>query len=801
MDKIISGISGSKVPLRPGYRWNRGEWVRNETVDVERIDTSCFGMDDGVLPKEGGAPLSSWDDVGDRGEGIYTLRTAYTEICIDGEKDPIYDYGIHLKGAIGSDEEYYKDRETCIEVYMIRGQNGKVYVYGEVTDPDIVIDPTVMATHAHHCDGLHVWVCFENSGAYPSLVGLISADVDYKCHTPCYPHMPPKGCVSKRTEKGFKFEFCFDKMGHPLMSGDEMGFGFYYNDTNDFVDPTHFKRCIVKLPQKLNPVGTKYISLDNLSTTTLDAVRFSAESAYGSSKGKEDDTPPKSGDMIADILSGASSVNVVYSSDRPVHCRNKAKYIAKWLCYGGADAQYVRNNGNARAADYEIEFDDVGSPAGAEFVNSLEYNQYGLRFSDNKIIVAGRREDAVNAAAELLISAFEYVKAGGRTGELDGTYVGAFDWVPNAPRLDGLTRVTDAAYGAYLLLKENADESDYKAYIEKLEKAGYEKHAENTMASVFCATYCNDSAIVNVTYGSAEGDRSLRVAVDPRSTKTLPFVEKDGYPPVCKTTVSQLDPARTGYMCYVFKQDNGEYLVIDSGGNGAHKFLHDSLLELNGGERVTVSAWIFSHFHCDHIGGFLEMGDREEYMKDITVKRVIHNFPQKQVTDTALNPGDQSNLARWPGVVAKCGSEVSHLRTGEKYRFGNIDVEVIFTFEDLMPMDLIADRTNPTSSVVSVTVEGQRFIITGDCCGEATTLMVKRYGDWLKTDFVQLPHHGLGDGGTDLEFYKRADAPYVLFPNVRNVANKAEKWACEYAKEYFLNPGMTTTLKLPYKPQ
>ena len=398
--------------------------------------------------------------------------------------------------------------------------------------------------------------------------------------------------------------------------------------------------------------------------------------------------------------------------------------------------------------------------------------------------------------AEMLISAVEYVRHGGKTAELDSFYRGAFDSVPNAPRMDGLTGVTDAAYGAYLLLKENADEVDFETYIEKLEKAGYKKHAENKMASLFCVTYHNDEAIVNVTYSGE--DRSLRAVVDPKSEKKLPTVEAVGYTPVCKTSLSQLDPAKTGWMCYVFKQDNGEFLVFDSGGNGAHKFIHDSLLELNGGEHVTVSAWIFSHFHCDHIGGFLEMGDREEYMKDITVKRIIHNFPQKQVTDTALNPGDQNNLARWPGVVARTGAEVSHARTGEKYRFGNIEVEFIFTFEDLMPMHLIADRTNPTSSVISINVEGQRIIITGDCCGEATKIMAEKYGKDLKTDFVQLPHHGWGDGGTYLPFYELCDAPYVLYPGDKYAPSPSERWACEHCKRYFLREFTTLAITLPY---
>ncbi|MBO5671185.1 MAG: hypothetical protein J6S41_06510, partial [Clostridia bacterium] len=73
------------------------------------------------------------------------VKTVYTDIKIDGERDPAYDYGLHLRGAIASVPEYYEGRDTDIEIYMVRGQDGRLYVYGEITDPDIVVSDKIPA--------------------------------------------------------------------------------------------------------------------------------------------------------------------------------------------------------------------------------------------------------------------------------------------------------------------------------------------------------------------------------------------------------------------------------------------------------------------------------------------------------------------------------------------------------------------------------------------------------------------------------------------------------------------------------
>lgn len=787
-DKIIYG-NGGGIPLRAGFAYaDNDEWIEVTLPDDTVVDESHFGADDGLEYREGGCPLSTTDRVGLRGEAIYTVKTVYTDIKVDGERDPAYDYGLHLRGGIGKHAKYYEGRSTCIEVWMVRGQNGLVYVYGEITDPDIVVNDSLVSFKPHYCDALHPYVEYGNYGESCSTVGLIIADETGK-----YRNRAPSGCVVKLTDFGFKFEYTFGNRGKPLFGGDTVSFGFYYNDTNEYVDMQNYKRSIFKLPSRLNPEGSEYL---DPHSSHHDAIILSEESATGAFEPDGPNSNQKSGDFLADILNRATSVKIVYPNDASGHTAVCARKLLKQLTLIGVKCDMAsESEADEIRADAEIFLDTVSCPESDRLNGLIGHNGYGISFGERSIALVGHLEDALYAARDLFISALAYVNNGGKTSDLCDTYTGELECVACAPDMDGLTMITDAGNRAYLLLKQNAGPSDFDTYAEKLIACGYTLYTENSMPGVRCATYVGNATVVNLTYG--ENDRSLRAVVDQLDETALPTVEREVYKPVCKSSITQLAPSKVNMMTYIIKQDNGEFLVIDAGGNGAEKHIYESLLRLNDGKDVVVSSWIFTHFHCDHIGGFIELCDRPEYLEHITVKSVILNFPQQQVLDTA-SAFDHKNLSRWPGIMKNCGAKVYLARTGQKYYFGNVELEMLFTYEDLMPFFVQFDRTNPTSHIFSMKVDGQRFIMTGDACGEATRLVAMRYGKSLKSDFVQFPHHGMGDGGTAREFYEMIDAPAVFHPGYAQYMGKAEVWAKENSRHYFLNSHEDTTLDLPY---
>ena len=127
-------------PLRPGYRFagwqgassviqkgSRGDrvytakWTRiNASVDVEAKRTVNHDCDKDISPSSAPVAISAPSGKGSRGEDIYTVKTVYTDICIDGVKDPAYDYGVHLRSNVSNAPEYYADKDTGFDAYIIR---------------------------------------------------------------------------------------------------------------------------------------------------------------------------------------------------------------------------------------------------------------------------------------------------------------------------------------------------------------------------------------------------------------------------------------------------------------------------------------------------------------------------------------------------------------------------------------------------------------------------------------------------------------------------------------------------------
>ena len=796
MKEIYGSNDINKVPLMSGYRYTgkdeNGNSLWKETPPISlSIDESKFGLDDGVTAiYNGDMPISETDEIGARGEKIYTVSTVYTEIKIDGERDAAYDYGVHLKGFVARDPEYYANRSTSIEVWMIRSQDGMLCVYGEITDPDLVNNDELRDFKPHYCDCLHPYVDFGNVGAlyYPAIAASIIPTTGGKADTV----FPKRPYAFKITETGYKFEYSIDNKGKPFMEGDELGFNFYYNDTNDYVSLENYQHSLGCIPTDL--MGGKYVAPD---AKYFDALRFSEASAVRNTASKAAPAE-KTGDLIKDILSGASTLCVTCGKNAMAQSVICMKSITNMLIAKGARVlRHIEGGMNEKPkCDSEILIDFTSSTESLALADKLEYNEYGISISENKISLMGYRQNALEKARDMLFSAIEYVAAGGNTCDLDSFYKAEDESCVKIPKMHKVSLVSDAGDGAYQPLLLDADKSDFDAYLSKLLSKGYRVYTENTMASVKTVTLVGGDSVVTLSYGS--NDRSLRAVAEPLSGTSLPPLERENYTPVCPSFIAQLGAEKVYLMCYIIKLDNGEFLVIDSGSNGCSQYVFDRLMELNNGKDAVIANWMFTHFHIDHVGGFVNFVANDEFMRHVKIKSVTYNFPQKQVLDTAPGAGDINNIKAWKSTVEKTGARVYQARTGQKYYFGGAEIEMIFTYEDLMPFNIFGDRTNPTSSICSIKINGQRFIIMGDACGEASTLCALRYGDWLKSDYVQLSHHGMGDGGTDVNFYKAIDAPYVLYPGRVYRPSPAEKWACENSKEYFLNPEDTTVIALPY---
>ena len=143
-------------------------------------------------------------------------------------------------------------------------------------------------------------------------------------------------------------------------------------------------------------------------------------------------------------------------------------------------------------------------------------------------------------------------------------------------------------------------------------------------------------------------DRSLRIVIEPTAGTALPMLEKETATEEAATPIKlvMLDNnsdhsvdkfSRDGSLCLIIQLSNGHFIVIDSNNNTCAKSVNDYLRGMTPDGKPIVDAWILTHFHEDHIGGFVNLCNSSSMLRYTTVKSVIYAFPSDRVLDT---PGD-----------------------------------------------------------------------------------------------------------------------------------------------------------------
>ena len=753
-----------------------------------------FNTDKDLPPKASSATVT--DELGCRGEALYTVKTAYTDINVDGEKDPAYDYGVHLHGLCPEHPEYYEGRDTNIDLYMVRGQNGRLYVYGEVSDPEVFAKEELFNGYIDYNDSIVFYLDYEGLGFSMERVGRLVA---FEGDTP-YSRKIADSKV-RLTEKGFAFEFSVDNKGKPFAHGDKVGFILYYRDTNNFIDVDHCECNLTKLASKLDE-GNLIYPIPRYQTTdsqTADSICFSEDSVSGATvvapTVKEKNL---TGDIMKDIVFGGASVAVIAGDKHSaVQTLFGAMDIQKALVAMGADAEYFTAiASNSKEYDYEIVFNSSERGKGNSLYDSLKVNEYGMAFNSRQILLSSPLEKGADIIKKELIARFEAVKNGEKSN-----ITPVYGVIPNVkaegiPQPRRIDHYTDVGDDAYMMMTIGAEQSDYVDYIAKLSRGGFTSHAENVIGSIVCSTYHNGDTVINVTY-SPKYDNALRVVVEPMSHTALPMLAPEKYEAKVTPQLTMVNPNN---LCMIYRLSNGEFVILDSGSGNLQKPIYD-VLTADGNEHPVIAAWLFSHFHQDHTGGFVSLVEDDELLKNVTIKSVVYNWPQKLVKDTSLFWVDQANLAKWESLIDKTGAQRYQARTGQKFYFADAEIEVLWTFEDIMPYNLFSDDTNVTCSGYQLTIAGQKHMLLGDTCHEEMHTAYHRIGDYLKSDLVQLAHHGWGSWHSPIEFYNAVGADIVYLPGTRAIlasGGKAEKKIAANAKELFIREDGTRTIDLPH---
>ena len=345
----------------------------------------------------------------------------------------------------------------------------------------------------------------------------------------------------------------------------------------------------------------------------------------------------------------------------------------------------------------------------------------------------------------------------------------------------------------------------YDALREAYENEGYTLYCEQTNYPILSATYTKGDEYAVLFY--FQWEKQLHVTASKNGAKSfIDQSEAENYEKLCPVTITQPKTEQQG-MCEIFRLADGTFLIFDSGNVGAHEAVYKTLCDLNGSkENIRVRAWVLTHTHRDHYGGFIGMA--QNYADAITVDTVMYAPVNRDVIATIA-----SYKTSWDGIDYFFNDDLSDLlkeyfpntklctiHAGQRINLPGVELCILYTPEHLY-IESIPINMNHGSIVVQVVGEEGRALIMGDSEHCSTYWVVKTYQEKLKSDIFQYPHHGGGrvpDPVTTVLTRSRA----VLIPctsdyytHASNSSTKmVENW--EWTEATYIMGNGTVTLRL-----
>lgn len=230
-------------------------------------------------------------------------------------------------------------------------------------------------------------------------------------------------------------------------------------------------------------------------------------------------------------------------------------------------------------------------------------------------------------------------------------------------------------------------------------------------------------------------------------------------------------------MSYIIQLTDASFIVIDGGyyNDADVQYLYELLRKKTAkNQKPVISVWMFTHPHLDHIELATEF--IREKSGAVDIKAFSYQFPDCDKMNTQENDLEmkraiallESNIACYHPNAA-----VYTLHTGQNYYFPGVEIEILWTGEDIYPYK--ANHYNDVSAVWRMKFEnGKTFLVLGDSFNYSCRQLVQTYGEYLKSDILQLTHHGLLGG--DKELYQLID-PEICF------------WAISEERFWGIRPG------------
>ena len=483
--------------------------------------------------------------------------------------------------------------------------------------------------------------------------------------------------------------------------------------------------------------------------------------------------------------------------------RNKMKELTGVMPERITDFKAYNDDGADRAKP-AILIGKTNYDESVQVYQELGYTEHLMKIVGNKLVIAFSTDvEAGNLYASLLgylrEATKEYVgvKKDIKSSKSTNAFLSSLPKYPN-----DTYDLVDLDRNSYMIHMKKDSIDNMRAYCEKLVEFGFEKVESREECGNLFETFTFEDKYAYAYY--RDFDKSVRVVLGPK--KMLASANCDAGLEETYTPYIASIPQPNDGLGYIIRMPDGRFIILDGGYKGGDR-VYNTLRELEEG-KITIAAWFVSHPHGDHYPALVDFIKAHGNDEDVTVERVMFNYvhPDAYNINGSAGKENASNAVRSLYNDIQTGlpnTPIIKVHTGQTFSFGTSSVEILYTVEDIMPRTL--PNLNDSSMVIRVNIGEQSIMLLADTCYDSGPILNNTWGEYLKSDIMQIAHHGCYPSVKAI--YDSIQAETVLFPAMyKNVKNYVveENWAevmnavLGYAKDIYVSGDHMEIIELPY---
>ncbi len=216
-----------------------------------------------------------------------------------------------------------------------------------------------------------------------------------------------------------------------------------------------------------------------------------------------------------------------------------------------------------------------------------------------------------------------------------------------------------------------------------------------------------------------------------------------------------LDSADGGQnLSCVLRTSAGSVIVVDGGRPVDDAHLSDVIQSMGG----TVSAWLITHPHDDHIGALTNILNQDPI--PIEIEHIYYSFLDEDEYEKGENMQRMGNLWNLLEAFKKVEPDRLHTPLEPGFQFTVDDVSITVLNE---PFACTENTFNNSSVAYRLDVNGKRILFLGDMGWQAGENFLKVCSpEDIKADVVQMSHHG--QDGVEKDVYEVIAPEICLWP-------------------------------------